>query len=356
MGSVKSLRVIRPPGVEPGYGIWTFGDRYSVFNLKRMPDLIPGAGAARAMMGAATMEMVEARGIPTTYRGMVDGNDDDCRVGSLREPSAEMMITLLHVHEPPFADGRYDYASYEQGRGTLDNYVVPLELIFRNGLPAGSSILERLEQLKSRSDTAAVTRLMADLGLEKFPAPGTMLPTPYCDITTKFEADDRPVTREEALRISGLTEQDFRRAEQVRDTANEVITARCKALGWTHYDGKAETVRVRGQVALGDVAGTPDENRIYVDGFDPTKEFLRQHHRRHQPRLLEAIRDAKAAAKIAGAKDFRPFLQAQPEPLPPEIPPLVGEVYQAMANDYIGRRVFDVRPLGEAIERLQEAD
>ena len=106
-------------------------------------------------------------------------------------------------------------------------------------------------------------------------------------------------------------------------------------------------------VGLADVFGTFDENRFYVDGIHPTKEFLRQWYKRNQPDLLKAIEQARAEAKSKRRPDFREFLTVQPVHLPPEVIEGVSEVYQAGTNEYTDTEFFEVRPFREAVARLK---
>ena len=108
----------------------------------------------------------------------------------LKQPKASWKSCLVNVYNPETSvvDGKIiiDYSVYTP---TLKNCLIPLEIIYRNGLPEGSSVFKRLEQGK-------VT--LKDLGLDHHPKPGENFAKPIFDVSTKLEETDRYVTWEEA--------------------------------------------------------------------------------------------------------------------------------------------------------------
>ena len=75
----------------------------------------------------------------------------------LKKPSSIMEVCQVNVYRPEthVENGKltYDYSAYTPN---LKNCLIPLEIIYRNGLPEGSSVFKRLEQGKV---TSARTRL-----------------------------------------------------------------------------------------------------------------------------------------------------------------------------------------------------
>ncbi|MEM3640555.1 MAG: phosphoribosylaminoimidazolesuccinocarboxamide synthase, partial [Candidatus Bathyarchaeia archaeon] len=148
MGSVKDLEVIKKPTRSAmGIGRFHFSDRYSVFDWGEMPDHIEGKGAALCMMGAYCFERLEEKGIRTHYRGLVNADGKIVRFDELKHPSNIMEISLVNVYKPKAylqnGELKYDYSVYT---AKLKNFLIPLEIIYRNGLPEGSSVFKRLEQ------------------------------------------------------------------------------------------------------------------------------------------------------------------------------------------------------------------
>jgi len=52
-----------------------------------------------------------------------------------------MVVALTQVPDLPFENGSYDYDAYHEA--AAGNYLVPLEVVFRNSVPVGSSLRKR---------------------------------------------------------------------------------------------------------------------------------------------------------------------------------------------------------------------
>jgi len=146
LGSVKDLEVIQKPTQDAmGVGRFHFSDRYSVFDWGEMPDQIEGKGTALCLMGAYCFERLEEKGIKTHYRGLVDSDGKVVAFKELKHPSSIMEVKLVNVYKPEMRalQGKltYDYSVYTP---KLKNCLIPLEIIYRNGLPEGSSVFNRL--------------------------------------------------------------------------------------------------------------------------------------------------------------------------------------------------------------------
>jgi len=74
MGSVKDLQVITKPGPDgDGFRQIRFSATVTAFLTgAKMPDHIDGKGAALCLMGAYCFEQLEAKGVKTHYRGLVN--------------------------------------------------------------------------------------------------------------------------------------------------------------------------------------------------------------------------------------------------------------------------------------------
>src|SRR3989337_1542424 len=180
-----------------GVGRFHFSDRYSVVDWGESPDHIEGKGEALCLMGAYCFEQLEKRGVKTHYKGLVDKDGKVVTFNQLKQPSSTMEVSIVNVYKPETLITRgklaYDYRVYTP---KLKNCLIPLEIIYRNGLPEGSSVFKRLEQ---------GTATLKDLGLDHYPKPGERLATPLFDVSTKLEQTDRYVTWEGAQRIAGWT-------------------------------------------------------------------------------------------------------------------------------------------------------
>ena len=353
MTSVKEIHVEAPATDEAlGRGSFVFTDAYSVFDWGQMPDRIPQKGASLCAMGAGNFELLESEGVPTHYRGVFDptGGDGGDRgdgangggpvvgLDDVSEPPREMAVELAAVPELPHDGRAYDYDAYHAAAGS--NYLVPLEIVFRNTVPVGSSLRRRSEP--------------ADHGLDltEWPDEPVDLPEPVVEFTTKLESSDRHLDRAEAARIAGpgVSIEDL---DAVARAVNRLVTARAAEAGLVHEDGKIECIAVDGEVRVADVVGTLDENRFSYDGQEVSKEVLRQYHKHSQPEWVEAVAAAKAEAKRRDVADWKSLCAREPEPLPADVIGVASDLYAGGANAYLDRALFDAPGLAEAVEAVR---
>ncbi|MGB9987364.1 phosphoribosylaminoimidazolesuccinocarboxamide synthase [Salarchaeum japonicum] len=341
MTSVKDLHVDRAATADRlGRGRFSFTDDYSVFDWGKMPDEIPGKGASLCTMSAFNFERLEARGIPTHYRGVVaDGETTDLDgLDADADAPAEMAVDLATVPELPH-DGRdYDYDDYYAA--ARDNVLVPLEIVFRNSVPVGSSIRSR------------ATPGECGLDADSWPDEPVSLPNPVVEFSTKLEEGDRYLDREEAERIAGPA--DLNELESVALDVNDLVTQRAESVGLTHQDGKIECVLADGEVRVADAVGTFDENRFSYDGQQVSKEVVRQYYKRTQPDWVEAVSAAKARADEEDVADWKGFCDRTPDPLPESVVRATSDLYRAGANAYTGVDFFDAPALDAAVDAVRD--
>jgi len=344
--SVKEIHVEAPATDDAlGRGSFVFTDAYSVFDWGQMPDAIPEKGASLCAMGAGNFELLEAEGLPTHYVGVVDptaeGNDsagDVVGLDDAAEPPREMVIELAAVPDLP-RDGRdYDYDAYHAAAGS--NYLIPLEVVFRNTVPVGSS-------LRRRSAPAD-----HGLDLDDWPDGVVELPEPIVEFSTKLEEGDRYVDRAEADHLAG-PDVAIADLDAVAREVNRLVTERAAEANLVHEDGKIECIAVDGEVRVADVVGTFDENRFAYDGQEVSKEVLRQYHKRTQPEWVTAVEAAKAEAKERDVADWKSLCDREPKPLPENVVQSVRDLYAGGANAYLDRDLFDAPTLGEAVEAVR---
>jgi phosphoribosylaminoimidazole-succinocarboxamide synthase len=358
MASVKDLRVESDPTRDAlGRGVFEFSDRYSVFDWGEMPDRVPGKGASLCTMGAFNFELLEAEGVPTHYRGVrAEPRSADSASGEHGDPRAsapdgdtvdladapeaptEMVVGLTQVPDLPFEGGAYDYDQYHEAAG--ENYLVPLEVVFRNSVPVGSS-------LRTRCDPT-------DVGLEasEWPDEPVDLPDTVVEFSTKYEEQDRYLSKPEADRIAGAA--GVAELDALARRVNEVVTERAAETGFVHEDGKIECLYVDGELRVADVVGTFDENRFRFDGREVSKEAVRQFYKRSDPDWVEAVKAAKQEADERGVADWKSLCDESPDPLPGEILQATADLYAAGANRYTGHEWFaDAPPLGEALSAFE---
>jgi phosphoribosylaminoimidazole-succinocarboxamide synthase len=347
MTSVKDFRVETPATADDlGRGAFVFTDDYSVFDWGKMPDEVPDKGASLCSMGAFNFERLEREGVETHYEGVTTSSTDgavdlETATDSGTAPR-EMVVELTQVPDLTFhgdeaADpSGYDYDAYHAAAG--ENYLVPLEVVFRNRVPVGSS-------LRRRTDPG-------DHGLDddEWPDEAVDLDEPVVEFSTKYEQQDRYLSRAAADRIAGRADLDDLTA--LAHEVNRLVTERASEAGLVHQDGKIECLYYRGELRVADVVGTFDENRFAYEGRQVSKEVLRQYHKRTQPEWVEAVSTAKREADRRDVADWKSLCDASPDPLDGGVLETARDLYCAGTNAYVGSDVFDAPPLEAAVEAV----
>jgi phosphoribosylaminoimidazole-succinocarboxamide synthase len=345
MGSVKDLETIRKPTkAMMGVGRFHFSDRYSVFDWGEMPDHVDGKGEALCLMGAHCFEKLREKGIENHYRGLVAKNGKVVSFEELEEASNTMEINLVNVIRPEtfVRNGKLEY-DYSAFTSDLKNCLVPLEIIYRNGLPEGSSIFKRLEQRLITID---------ELGLNHFPKPGERLSKPIFDVSTKLEEKDRYVTWEQAQSIAGLTNDEVEKVKRLLLEIDEIVTQLATRAGLENEDGKIElALDPSRRLMVVDVVGTLDECRFTYNGLHVSKEIARQFYRKTN--WYKHVEEAKEKAEKEGVQNWQKLCRVNPPKLDPKLKTIIGEMYRAASNEMTGNRMFDAPSLAEAIGKYR---
>lgn len=336
MGSVKDLVIIKETkGNKPGEGRFVFSDRYSVFDWGEMPDHIGNKGKAICIATAYFFEELEEIGIRTHYLGIFEDGKLK-KLKSLREPSNILGLKLLRVLKPSVRDAKYDYSVYKKERV---NFLIPLEVIYRNSLPEGSSIFKRLREGTLKLD---------HLNLKEMPKPGDLLENPIIDFSTKLERTDRYLTPEEAREIAGLSEDEMERVKEISLKINSFITEKTEKIGLFNEDGKFEFgFDEKRNLILVDALGTLDECRFTYEGIPVSKEIARIYYRKTE--WFIELEEAKKIDKI----NWKSIVKSAPSPLPPDLAESISLIYQAYANEITGREWFKTPPLRKILENIK---
>lgn len=343
MGSVKDLEVVKKSTRNAlGVGRFRFSDRYSVFDWGEMPDQIDGKGAALCIMGAYCFERLQKKGVKTHYRGLIDKKGKTVTVGELEQPTDVMEIDLVNVFrlEATMKEGKlqYDYRIYTPN---LRNFLIPLEIIYRNGLPEGSSVFKRLEE-------GGIT--IGTLGLDHYPRPGERLAKPIFDVSTKLEEGDRYVTWDEAREIAGLTPEELEDIKSLLLKVNKMITQIALKADLENEDGKIELAfDPERRLMIVDVVGTLDECRFTYEGLHVSKEIARQFYRKTD--WYKDIEEAKKKAEREGIKEWKKLCKSKPPKLDPSLKKTISEMYMSVANELTETRIFEVPSLPDIIKR-----
>ncbi|MEA2086526.1 MAG: phosphoribosylaminoimidazolesuccinocarboxamide synthase [Candidatus Caldatribacteriota bacterium] len=336
MGSVKDLEVLEHPSSNrSGRGRFIFSDRYSVFDWGEMPDHISDKGKSLCISAAYFFEKLETMGIKTHYLGLVEDGQLK-RISDVKSPVDIMEVKLLRVLKPPKTADGYDYSDYKKED---NNLLVPLEVIFRNSLPSGSSVFKRLEKGELE---------LKELGLEEMPLPGQTLHKPFLDVSTKLEESDRYLSWQEAKDMAHLDDSEIDEIKRITLLINELITEEAEKVGLKYEDGKIEFgFDEERNLLLVDVLGTLDECRFTFEGMPVSKEIARLYYRK-TPWFKELI-DAKKKDELS----WKDKVNQSPPPLPPRLKELISMAYCAFANEITGRVWFpEIPAMKEILEEI----
>jgi len=205
-----------------------FNDTYSIFDWGIMPDTIPNKGFNLCQMGGNIFDYLSSKKIK---HHMIDYFNN------------KMQICFFESSD-----------------------FINLEIIFRFGVPKGSSLIKKGFELNSQFQT------------------------PLIEFTTKREAIDRELTHNEAKEIAKLTNQDFNRlilhvteiATHLRDYFND--------LGIKLWDGKLEFAFKDNEFILCDSIGI-DELRLSKNDIYFSKEIIREYYK--QTPFYEELKNYK---------------------------------------------------------------
>jgi len=283
-GKVKEVYEASPNELE-----FVFTDQISVFDVV-IPSLVPHKGESLCRTSAHWFEAVRGLGIRTHFLRVAGPN--------------RMRVRRVQV-----------ISEYDKIRGDTRNFLIPLEVIARYYV-AGS--------LHDRIKSGAIRPESLGFPKGRVPAYGEELPEPFLEVTTKLEKVDRELSRDEALRISKLSEDEY---DDLMATVLKIDTrlnADVRRRGLIHVDGKKEfAMDADREIMLVDTFGTADEDRFwdlaaYERGLqvELSKERVRQYYR--QTGYHGALMDARA--------------RRAPEP---EIPALPDDVLREVSDLYV---------------------
>lgn len=297
-GSVKDILQAGPNSL-----LFKFTDRYSVFDWGQMPDLIPGKGLALARMGKRFFEEFDRAGIRSHYEGP-GAAPDEMRVRKIEVPRGREAI---YAQRPEWT-------------------LVPLEVIYRFGVPKGSSLLKRTNGFHEGQEFAE----------------------PLLDFTTKLERMDRVLTHNEAKALSGMNDHEWQTLLLLTTQIGKMLRDRFAALGLKLWDGKLEFAfggkshEDRG-LLLVDTVGL-DEMRLTLDGKTLSKEILRQFYLDSD--WYRNLSRAKEIDTVRFKEKCIEELKSTPARLDSSVITAVGSVYTAIADLLDGApntRLDDIR-------------
>jgi phosphoribosylaminoimidazole-succinocarboxamide synthase len=283
-GKVKDIFEVSEDELE-----FLFTDRISVFD-KIIPTEVPRKGETLCGEASFWLDKSQELGIRTHF---------------LSTPAPNRM-RVKRVDVIP------DYDKIDR---ETTNYLIPVEWISREFV--AGSLYDRLKAGKIDP---------ADLGFSAGYKPryGDELPQIFLEQTTKLEPVDRRIDKNEVLRISGLTDDEYDEVLELNTELDERIADEVSQRGLLHVDGKKEfAFDENRKLMVVDSFGTCDEDRFwdaeaYHNGEfkELSKETVRQYYR------STSYYDELEAARDKGMEE-------------PEIPPLPPDVLEKTKSIYM---------------------
>ncbi len=249
------------------------------------------------------------QGALTHHIGMLDRSTGEVHAKGFPSQLSNLTVIKKYAVQKPELKNVlgwhfYDYKKYH----SADGFVIPLEYIVRLGITSGSSILRKYNAL-SQSHKNAYLR---ELGLDRELSPWTRFESPLVDLTTKYEPEDRNISRQEAALISSLDGETFARSMVMAILGAYMLRQIFSGMGLYLWDLKWEIAKDGNDLVFVDTIDTDsvrvtmnitDNDKSYFVHFN--KQVMRDYYRIMHPDWLNAVNDAKKAAARSG----RPFTE-----------------------------------------------
>ena len=276
--ATDAMKLIRQGKVKDVYEVdshsleFVFSDKISVFD-KIIPSLIPHKGETLCRSSAFWFQVARSCGIKSHFRELI--------------PPNRMRVQKVQV---------LDHSKINK---KTVNYLIPLEVICRHYV--AGSLWDRIRSGKLRP---------VKLGFKatKEVKYGDKLPEPHLEFTTKLEKVDRLLTKKEAMKISGLANDEYKSIVDAVLSIDEKIAEEVEKRDLIHVDGKKEyAFDEERELMIVDTFGTADEDRwwdweSYSKGqfVELSKENVRQYYRQlgYYDKLVEARKMGKSEPRI----------------------------------------------------------
>ena len=322
--------------------VFSFSDRYSIFDWGEMPDLIEDKGKALSYMGAFFFDFLGNSENWINWSEAKDLSNDQKELLKLFRESGvnhhyvKMSDEIKYGLEVKKVDvpnvSAPESYNYEYYKSRVTNALVPLEVIFRFGVPVGSSLVNRRDDVKV----------------------GDTFSKPLIEFSSKLEAVDRYMSFDEAKSIAGLSQIEMNRL--LDSTA--LIAARLKDFFSKHgielWDGKFEfAFGDNRELVLVDSIG-PDELRLICDGESLSKEYLRQFY--SDSSWKKALKKSQNE-KCNNIQDYViNVLKESPRNLENEYKMSFSYLYKSLTNLIYGEnnKKFDTLEFSEVMKKIKE--
>jgi len=310
-GSVKNLLQ-----AENADQVWfEYTDDYSVFDWGKMPNKIPGKGEVLARLGEFFFNAIQD---PARWKELGLSEDPSIsrwlpmRHHFLKRQDNRLLMTKVHVPVLK-ADSVGGTLVYDYGYPPQPRHLVPLEVLFRFGVPAGSSLLQRKDWYPF------------DI------YEGAEFEQPLIEFSTKLETKDRVISYQEAaLILKGNTDtlgEIYGRTRALAMFLQKLFASR----GMKLWDGKFEFGMIDGKICVVDSIG-PDELRVSRGDAVFSKQFLRNFYLGSP--WYEAVHKAQKDAKQRGTENWKDIVKNEMKQEPKPLSPLYLDAATALYQDF----------------------
>ena len=246
------------------------------------------------------LEQVQSTGLKTHHLGMIGADDE--KLYSRGFPNALSNLTMIkkyNIYKPePVTFMRSHLYDYQKFYGN-DQFVIPLEQIVRFGVTSGSSILRKYNA-QSESGKKAY---LQELGVDSELIPWQTFSSPLIDLTTKYEPEDRNITRQEALLISGIGGKMYSESLVRAILASFMVHRIFDRMGLNLWDLKWEIAKDGEDLVFVDTLDTDSvratltievEGRSYIVNFN--KQAMRDYYKLVHDDWYDAVNKTKKEA------------------------------------------------------------
>jgi phosphoribosylaminoimidazole-succinocarboxamide synthase len=283
-----------------------------------------------------TIDKLTSVGGVTHHCGMVDAKTGEVSHEGLPENESALNIVRRFKIEKPDQDKFLKHSFYDYSKfNDLDRNVVPLECIVRFGITSGSSVFRKYLKL-SDSDKR---KFEFELGANGPLTAWEYLTTPIVDFTSKYEPEDRAVTKQEAHNMSGLDAETFAELGKLAILGGWAVRVMVEKMGLQLWDLKWEFARDGDDLVFVDTIDTDsfratsiledDGDRIVIHY---NKQAMRDYYKIAHSDWLGAINEAKEQGRAEGVP-FVEILRARQESGDAPKDPAVDEAFLAIQVD-----------------------
>jgi phosphoribosylaminoimidazole-succinocarboxamide synthase len=300
------------------------------------------------------------KGAATHHLGIIEQHDGKVfQQGFPTVPSPYVLVKRYKIIKPErvkyFNRYLWDYSNYYGA----DKYVIPLENIVRFGIPPGSSVYRRYLAMNEQDKRA----YLESIGEKDSLSPWKMYSSPKVDFTTKYEPEDRNLTFQEALYISGCGGEKYKDIFKMTVLGSFLVHRFFRQLGLNLWDLKWEIARDGDNLVFVDTIDTDSirvtanikyKDKDYYINFN--KQSMRDYYNIVHADWVTSIKEAKAAAEKSGKSFHHHLDQGQKEgiyPATPQVDPEFLAIQEAKFNSLI-RYIYGEKSIEETKKRFSE--